>query len=284
MPTPNDVPRAIDAAELRARRLADALEHLTRSPGKRLRPALLSAAAVAVGGEDTRPRTLAAAEALELIHTYSLVHDDLPAMDDDDLRRGHPTLHVAFDEATAILVGDGLQARAFELIASDESLTHEQRVTLIACLARASGFEGMVGGQSLDMESTGASLSLDELKTLHAMKTGALITAALEMGAIIAGADAPRRDLLRDLGERLGLAFQIIDDVIDVRSDSATLGKTSGKDAAVGKSTYVSLMGLEAAEAAAQELHDGALALLGDWGDQAEELRELISRMVHRNH
>lgn len=272
-----------DRSTLRARRLDEALTHLDQSPGKRLRPLLLSAAAVAVGGEAVRERTVATAEALELIHTYSLVHDDLPAMDDDALRRGHPTLHVAFDEATAILVGDGLQARAFELIATDDTLPAEQRVALVACLAKASGFEGMVGGQSLDMQSTGKTLTLDALKALHAMKTGALITAALEMGGIIGGAGTAQRELLCKVGAQIGLAFQIIDDVIDVRSDSATLGKTSGKDAAAGKSTYVSLMGLDAAEREATVLHDDALSLIADWGDNAEELRALISRLVHRD-
>lgn len=283
MTSPSNTPVVADRAALRARRLDEALAHLDQSPGKRLRPLLLSAAAVAVGGESVRPGTLAAAEALELIHTYSLVHDDLPAMDDDALRRGHPTLHVAFDEATAILVGDGLQARAFELIATDNTLPPEQRVALVACLAKASGFEGMVGGQSLDMQSTGKTLTLDALKALHAMKTGALITAALEMGGIIGGASTAQREVLCKVGAHIGLAFQIIDDVIDVRSDSATLGKTSGKDAAAGKSTYVSLMGLDAAEREATALHDDALKLIADWGDSADELRALISRLVHRD-
>jgi geranylgeranyl pyrophosphate synthase len=224
-----------------------------------------------------------AAEAIELIHTYSLVHDDLPAMDDDALRRGQPTLHVAFDEATAILVGDGLQTRAFELIARDEGLSAEQRVEIIATLARAAGFEGMVGGQSMDMQATSRDVSLDELKAIHARKTGALITAALEMGGIVAGASPEQRDRLRAVGDRIGLAFQIIDDVIDVRSDSATLGKTSGKDAAAGKSTYVALLGMDAAEAEALRLYEDALAQIADWGPDAGELRELLARMVRRD-
>jgi geranylgeranyl pyrophosphate synthase len=204
-------------------------------------------------------------------------------MDDDGLRRGQPTLHVAFDEATAILVGDGLQTRAFELIARDERLNAEQRVALVATLAQAAGFEGMVGGQSMDMQATARAISVDELKAIHARKTGALITAALEMGAIVAAASTAQRDTLRLVGDRIGLAFQIIDDVIDVRSDSATLGKTSGKDAAAGKSTYVALMGLEAAEAEALRLYDEANTLLADWGPDVDELRTLLTRMVRRD-
>ena len=257
-----------------------ALEHLAAAPGKRLRPRLLLAAATAVSGRS--PVSKAPAEALELIHTYSLVHDDLPAMDDDDLRRGQATLHVAFDEATAILVGDGLQARAFELIATDTTLSAEQRVDLVACLARAAGFEGMVGGQSLDMQATDRELSLDELSTIHARKTGALITAALEMGAVVGGADAEARATLRSVGERIGLAFQIVDDVIDVRSDSATLGKTSGKDAEANKSTYVKLLGLNEAEGEANRLYQEALNLIRSWGEEADDLRALLAKMVQR--
>jgi geranylgeranyl pyrophosphate synthase len=263
--------------------LGEALAHLAAAPGKRLRPRLLLAAAHACNPAMDTARGEASAEAVELIHTYSLVHDDLPAMDDDAVRRGQATLHVAFDEATAILVGDGLQTRAFELIATDSTLTFEQRVRLIACLSRAAGFAGMVGGQSLDMQATNRSLGLAELKALHALKTGALITAALEMGAIVAEADDAQCATLRQVGERIGLAFQIIDDVIDVRSDSATLGKTSGKDAANNKSTYVALLGLDAAEAEALRLYDEACALIGDWGRGAAPLRDLLAKMVRRD-
>lgn len=264
-------------------RIAESLDYLAARPGKRLRPRLLLAAAAAVNPSGRASAGQSCADAIELIHTYSLVHDDLPAMDNDDLRRGQPTLHVAFDEATAILVGDGLQARAFQLIATDEGLTPEQRVALIACLAAAAGFDGMVGGQSLDMQATGRDLTLDELKHLHAMKTGALITAALEMGGIVGGADDAQRSTLRAVGERIGLAFQIIDDVLDVRSDSNTLGKTSGKDAEANKSTYVSLMGLEAAEAEAQRLYQEAVELLQTWDSYADGLRGLLKNMVRRD-
>lgn len=259
----------------------DALRYVQRSPGKRLRPRLLMAAARACS--EGAHEAAAAAEAIELIHTYSLIHDDLPAMDDDALRRGQATLHVAFDEATAILVGDGMQARAFELIATDTQCTPQQRVELCACLARAAGFDGMVGGQALDMASANRALSLTELKSMHRMKTGALITAALEMGAIVAEASSEQRRTLVRVGERIGLAFQIIDDVIDVRGDSRTLGKTSGKDAAAGKSTYVGLLGLKGAEAEASRLHGEALELVSDWSAGAEELRALLDKMVYRD-
>jgi len=266
-----------------APKLEAALEHIKEASGKRLRPQLLKAAALATGGEHADKLAMPSAEAIELIHTYSLIHDDLPAMDDDDLRRGRPTVHVAFDEATAILVGDGLQAQAFELIAGDEKLSAQQRVDLVACLAKASGFQGMVGGQALDIEATERTLTVDQLKGIHALKTGALITAALVMGGIIGRADASQKTTLEAVGDRIGLAFQIIDDVIDVRSDSAVLGKTAGKDAAAGKSTYVALMGLEAAEAAAAELYEESMDQLASWDSKADSLRRLLSKMVERD-
>jgi geranylgeranyl pyrophosphate synthase len=266
-----------------AERLQLAIAHCDLAPGKRLRPRLLKASAHAVAGAAAAALAEAAAEAIELIHTYSLIHDDLPAMDDDDMRRGHPTLHVAFDDATAILVGDGLQAQAYELIATDGQLSAAQRIALIACLAKASGFEGMVGGQGLDIEATDKALTLDQLQKIHALKTGALITAALVMGGIVGGASEAQQDTLKTVGDKIGLAFQIIDDVIDVRSDSATLGKTAGKDALAGKSTYVALMGLDAAEDAAMTLYEQSLTLIADWGVGADNLRELLERMVKRD-
>ncbi|MFT7287549.1 MAG: geranylgeranyl pyrophosphate synthase [Halieaceae bacterium] len=205
-------------------------------------------------------------------------------MDDDDLRRGRPTLHVAFDEATAILVGDGLQSLAFESIARDVALTAQQRVELIARLARAAGFAGMVGGQSLDMAATQQQLSLDELKRMHAMKTGALINAALCMGGIIGAASDTQLQTLERVGERIGLAFQIVDDVLDVLGDTATLGKTRGKDAAAGKATYVTLLGLDKARGESARLYEEALDLLQGWSSDADELRALLGKMVKRDH
>ncbi len=274
---------AMATTDLANTRLQLAREHLARAPGKRLRPRLVLASALATGGQTARAAAARAAEAVECIHTYSLVHDDLPAMDDDDLRRGQPTLHVEFDEATAILVGDGLQAEAFAMLATDDQLDADQRVALISCLGQAAGFGGMVGGQGLDMAATGRLLSLDELKSVHALKTGALIRASLLMGAIVARANASQTDTLREIGEKIGLAFQIIDDVIDVRSDSAILGKTGGKDAAAQKSTYVSLMGIDAAEAEATRLYNDCQERLADWNDDAQELRELLAKMVKRD-
>ncbi|EAQ98584.1 polyprenyl synthetase family protein [Congregibacter litoralis] len=264
-------------------RLNDARSYSLNIPGKRLRPQLLEASARATGNDRAEALAGPSAEAIELIHTYSLIHDDLPAMDDDDLRRGRPTLHVAFDEATAILVGDGLQAKAFELIANDDELSTEQRVRLIARLAKAAGFDGMVGGQGLDIEATNKDLSLDDLKNIHALKTGALITAALVMGGIVGNATDAQLATLETVGEKIGLAFQIIDDVIDVRSDSSTLGKTAGKDAAAGKTTYVALMGVETAQTLAMELYDEALALIADWDSSADSLRALLGKMVKRD-
>ena len=256
--------------------LKAALSHLEKSPGKRLRPQLVKAAAAACGGGPAE----AAAEAIELIHTYSLIHEDLPAMDDDDLRRGQATLHVAVDEATAILVGDGLQARAFELLANDETLTARQRIDLIACLASAAGFDGMVGGQAIDISSSDAAMELKELEKMHSLKTGALISAALEMGAIVAEGSCEQKQVLRAVGSKVGLAFQIVDDVIDVRGSHAALGKTPGKDAAAGKSTYVSLMGLETDEKRAATLLNEALGLLAERDDCATQLSEQLVRMV----
>ncbi|TXS94525.1 polyprenyl synthetase family protein [Parahaliea aestuarii] len=260
--------------------LAAPLEYALASGGKLIRPILCYSAARAIGGDEPAD---SAAPALELIHTYSLIHDDLPAMDDDDLRRGRPTLHKAFDEATAILVGDGLQARAFELLADAPDLTAEQKVRMIKVLAEASGFNGMVGGQYVDIQSTGKALTLDELKAMHAMKTGALIRASVALGGIAAGATDAQLAALDTYAERIGLAFQVVDDVLDVEGDTATLGKTQGKDEAADKATYVKLLGLEGAKAEAQRLLDEALAALAEFGESADMLRELGRFIVERD-
>jgi len=223
------------------------------------------------------------ATAIELIHTYSLIHDDLPAMDDDDLRRGQPTLHKAYDEATAILVGDGLQARAFELIADAPELSAERKVNIIKVLAQASGLRGMVGGQYIDIASTGKDLSLEELQAMHALKTGALIRAALAMGGIAAGATAEQLAALDEYGRHIGLAFQVVDDILDVEGDTATLGKTGGKDGEANKPTYVKLMGLDGAKTEAQRLLEAALAALDGFGESADHLRDLARYIVERD-
>ncbi|MDO8863486.1 polyprenyl synthetase family protein [Haliea sp. E1-2-M8] len=274
-----------DQPEL-ARGLADfepAVRYALETSGKCIRPCLLYAAARAAGaGPELDSALDNPACALELIHTYSLIHDDLPAMDDDDLRRGRPTLHKAFDEATAILVGDGLQARAFELLVDAHALSAEQKVSMIKALAQAAGLGGMVGGQFVDIASTGRPLQLEELQGMHALKTGALIRAALSLGAIAASASASQRAALERYGEHIGLAFQVVDDILDVEGSTATLGKTGGKDAAANKTTYVSLLGLAGARESAEHLLDGALEALEGFGDSADMLRGLARIVVDR--
>jgi len=248
--------------------------------GKRVRPLLALAAHGAVGGAGDG--VLAAAGAVELIHCYSLVHDDLPAMDDDALRRGRPTCHVAFDEATAILVGDGLQALAFGWLA-EAPLPAETRARLVAELAAAAGPSGMVGGQQADMEAAAGPRDLDHLRYIHAHKTGALLTCAVRMGAIAGGAGAEALTALTAFGERIGLAFQVADDVLDVTADTGRLGKTAGKDAAQNKLTFPALVGLDAARTMAATLKDEALARLERFGEAAEPLRQLAAYVVERS-
>ena len=253
-------------ADSSPQRLHQAMRHAVLGDGKRLRPLLVYAAAHAAGTPDEEAmRALDhAAAAVELVHAYSLVHDDLPAMDDDALRRGRPTVHVAFDEATAILAGDALHAEAFALLASAPA-TAASRVAALAELARAAGSRGMCGGQALDIEATGKQQDIEALAAMHRLKTGALIEASLQLGGLLAGANLKALAALRDVGRPLGLAFQIKDDLLDAESDSATLGKTAGKDEAQGKSTYVTVLGLEGARArlgvAAAALDDALRAL-----------------------
>jgi geranylgeranyl pyrophosphate synthase len=259
-----------------------AIVYAVEGPGKRIRPVLVYRAAAALGrGPDAALDH--AALALEFIHTYSLIHDDLPAMDDDDLRRGRPTLHRAFDEATAILVGDGLQVQAFSLITSAPGIEAAARLAMIDLLAAASGFAGMVGGQFKDMEATGTQPGVGDLQAMHRMKTGALIRAALGLGALVAGASEAQRMALERFGEHIGLAFQVIDDILDVQSDTATLGKTQGKDAASAKATYVSLLGLPGAREEAQRLLQAALESLDGLGAAAGALRDVARFIIDRD-
>jgi farnesyl diphosphate synthase/geranylgeranyl diphosphate synthase type II len=261
-----------------------ALDYALQSGGKRIRPQLLFAAGYSVTGDLAEDTYLShPACAIELIHTYSLIHDDLPAMDDDDLRRGKPTLHKAYDEATAILVGDGLQARAFELIADAPGLSPEQKVTIIKVLAEAAGLQGMVGGQYIDISSTGKDLTLEQLQAMHALKTGALIRAALAMGGIAAGASEEQLAALDEYGRHIGLAFQVVDDILDVEGDTKTLGKTQGKDDDANKPTYVKLMGLDGAKEEARRLLRAAIAALDGFGESADHLRELARYIVERD-
>ena len=249
--------------------LSEAMSYSLKVGGKRLRPALLYSAALSLRSDfnvfppSLTPLDLAAA-AIEAIHTYSLVHDDLPAMDNDDLRRGQPTVHKQYDEATAILVGDALQAWAFELVTQIDTLPADKVVAMVKELAQASGPGGMVLGQVLDMRATGVSESTDYLKQLHSLKTGALIRASLRLGAYCMNAGPRERRVLSAYGDAIGLCFQVVDDILDVTTDSATLGKTAGKDQEADKLTYVKLLGLEGAKAEAQRLCEQAKAAVAD--------------------
>ncbi len=260
----------------RPKRLIEAMRYATLGGGKRLRPFLAVETARALGRADVGP--IRAGAAIECIHAYSLIHDDLPAMDDDDLRRGHLTTHRAFDEATAILAGDGLQALAFEILsdpATDASA--ELRVALCLGLARAAGLAGMVGGQQLDIdaEKSTAPLVVEEIRLLQAMKTGALLKFSVDAGVILAGASASARTAFGVYGRAIGAAFQIADDILDVESDAATLGKRAGKDAAQNKGTLVGALGLEGARRELDRLVDEAIAAVdaADVGAKGDMLR-----------
>lgn len=265
-------------------RLFEASHYSLSAGGKRLRPILVYAAAEAVSNNTDAHGLDAVAAAVEMIHCYSLIHDDLPAMDDDDLRRGKPSLHKAYDEATAILAGDGLQALAYELLATAPGMASQVKAELVMLLARAAGLNGMVGGQALDMEAVASQRQLDDLKTMHSMKTGALIRVALELGGLAAGCDSGQRKALVDYGNAIGLAFQIADDVLDVTASSQELGKTGGKDAAAGKPTYSSLLGLDGAREEAQRLHENALQAIAPFGDSGLRLQQLAAFVVNRSH
>lgn len=271
LPSPAEAPQ----------RLHQAMRHSVLGGGKRMRPLLVYAAGQVFGAP--LDRLDAAAMAVELIHAYSLVHDDLPAMDDDALRRGRPTTHIAFDEATAILAGDALQTRAFGLLA-DAALPALLRVHCLQALTHASGAAGMCGGQALDIDATGHAQPLASLQRMHALKTGALIRAAVRMGALCG--DAPQSDLLQldDFASALGLAFQVRDDILDVEASSEQLGKTAGKDEAQAKSTFPALLGMDGAKAElaalSQRMHDS----LAGYDERADALRALGRLAVERDH
>jgi farnesyl diphosphate synthase len=259
--------------------LGEAMRYAVLGGGKRLRPLLVMAAAEAVAGG--QPGALRAACAVELIHAYSLVHDDLPCMDDDVLRRGKPTVHVKFGEARALLAGDALQALAFELLTpQDGSVAPGVQARLCALLARAAGHAGMAGGQAIDIASVGRPLAEDELRRMHRLKTGALLQASVMMGAACGAASDAASQALAEYGRAVGLAFQVVDDILDVTADSATLGKTAGKDAAQDKPTYVSLLGLARSRAYAGELLAQALAALGCGGLGDTAALAALARMV----
>ncbi|MDQ3058491.1 MAG: polyprenyl synthetase family protein [Pseudomonadota bacterium] len=267
--------------------LVEAMRYAVLDGGKRLRPLLVLAACEAADGD---PQTaLRAACAVELIHAYSLVHDDMPCMDNDVLRRGKPTVHVKFGEAQALLTGDALQALAFELLTpdDDDSLAPATQARLCRILAQAAGFQGMAGGQAIDLASVGLPLNSEQLHEMHRLKTGALLQASVMMGAACACASASPAALaaLRDYGAAVGLAFQVVDDILDVTADAATLGKTAGKDAAQDKPTFVSLMGLAASQTYAEKLLAQALASLAASGlENTQALHALADMLVNRQH
>lgn len=263
-------------------RLAEAIAYVLEKPGKQLRQRLVIAASELIAGTPV-DGTHTVATAIEWLHVYSLVHDDLPAMDDDDLRRGRPTVHKVYDDATAILVGDGLQAAAFAAIAGEVAIDAELRVRIIELVANAVGFKGMVGGQALDMAGEKQQVDIVGLRRIHAQKTGALIRAAVLAGALCADANLSQINALETYAEKIGLAFQITDDVLDVTQSSAELGKTAGKDMAANKSTYVGLMGLEAASEEAEKLVSEAISALDIFQDRAAELTALAHQMVRRS-
>ncbi|WP_118181561.1 polyprenyl synthetase family protein [Paraburkholderia phosphatilytica] len=270
----------LPATNIEPAKLHDAMRYAVLGGGKRVRPLLCHAAGELTGA---RAECLdAAAAALEMIHVYSLVHDDMPCMDDDDLRRGKPTVHVQYDEATALLVGDALQSQAFVTLTADV-LGPAQQASLVKELALASGSIGMAGGQAIDLDSVGVMLTRPQLETMHRMKTGALLRAAVRMGAL--AGDTPDASLMQSLdtyAAAVGLAFQVVDDILDVTTDSATLGKTAGKDAAANKPTYVSIMGLDASRALATQLRAEAHAAIEPFGARAQRLAELADLVVNR--
>ena len=269
--------------------LGEAMRYAVLGGGKRLRPLLVLASCAAVGGDSFA--AMRAACSVELIHAYSLVHDDMPCMDDDALRRGKPTVHVQYDEATALLVGDALQAQAFDTLSapleaelgkSDAGVTARQ-LRMLNLLAQAAGSVGMCGGQAIDLASVGMTLSLAELEQMHRLKTGALLRAAVLLGALGGKAlSADESAALYEYARAIGLAFQVVDDILDATADSATLGKTAGKDAADNKPTYVSILGLAESQALAEKLRGNAHAALAPFGEKARRLRELADLIVQR--
>jgi farnesyl diphosphate synthase len=263
--------------------LAEAIRYSVIGGGKRIRPAMVYAAGEAMGVSNNLLDIPACA--IEMIHAYSLIHDDLPAMDDDDLRRGHPTCHKAFDEATAILAGDALQALAYEILAKDDhkELTPEHRLNMLSLLTEASGAHGMAGGQAVDLASVGKQLNLDQLENMHRLKTGALIRASVLLGAMCQkNISDDEINILSEYSLCIGLSFQIQDDILDVISDTETLGKPQGSDEAQEKPTFPAIIGLEESKQLALEQHQQAINILQPLDERADSLRELSAYIVQR--
>lgn len=276
--------KLLPEAEMAPQRLHEAMRYSVLDGGKRVRP-LLAYAAGELAGADMQRLDMAAA-AVELIHAYSLVHDDMPCMDNDVLRRGKPTCHVQYDEATALLVGDALQSLAFQLL-SEQVLSDdpERQLQMVKLLAIASGSRGMAGGQAFDLASVGKQLTLPELEFMHIHKTGALIRVAILLGALCGTAlDLAQQERLDHFGKSIGLLFQVVDDVLDAEADTVTLGKTAGKDADNDKPTYVTLMGVQAAKQMAADLHREAMETLSGLGEGTQRLRELADFIVLRKY
>ena len=274
--------RLLPAAQVAPANLHEAMRYAVLEGGKRVRPLLAFAAGEL--SEAPRERVEVAAAAVELIHAYSLVHDDLPCMDDDVLRRGKPTVHVEYDEATAMLVGDALQSLAFQLLSENKLAAEPQRqLEMVRTLAAASGSRGMAGGQQIDLEATGKPLTLPELELMHIHKTGAIIRAAVLLGFWCGEkTNETEKKQLDRYAKAVGLAFQVVDDVLDSEANTATLGKTAGKDAKQGKTTYVSVIGLAAARRMADELRQEAQAAIADFGARAQRLSQLADFIVLR--
>ena len=265
--------------------LLNAMKYSLFNGGKRVRPVLVYASAEAISDISKATTTTSdyAAMAVEAIHAYSLIHDDLPAMDDDDLRRGKPTCHIAFDEATAILAGDALQAFAFNILCEAVDADPSIQLQMLHTLSHASGANGMVGGQSIDLAAVQQTLTLNQLETMHRLKTGALISASTRLGALSTGiASETQLQALHEYANAIGLAFQVQDDILDVTSDTHTLGKQQGADAALNKPTYIALLGLDAAQQKAKTLHEQALDALSGFDYRADNLRHLSAYIINR--
>ena len=274
----------LPAAEIQPEHLHEAMRYAVLSEGKRIRPVLVYAAGKVFGVK--RNALDAPACAVEMIHAYSLIHDDLPAMDDDDLRRGRPTCHKAYDEATAILAGDSLQALAFHVLAHDSNMIidAEQKIQMINILANASGSRGMAGGQAIDLDSVGKALNIAELENMHIHKTGALIRASVELGALSQPrVDEESFDKVSHYAKCIGLAFQVQDDILDIESDTETLGKPQGSDMERNKPTYPNLLGLDGAKDVAKQLHEEAISSLTRFDESADPLRWIADYIVQRD-
>ena len=271
----------INALPDHAPKLKEAMKYCSVLGGKRIRPFLVYSVGEMLGVKLAKLDACAAA--IECIHAYSLVHDDLPAMDDDDLRRGKPTVHIAYDEATAILVGDALQSLAFEILIHDEShLSAAQQLSMLKALSSAAGYSGMCGGQAIDLASTNQRIDLEKLTELHALKTGALISCSVELALIASDADSKSKASLRTFAKKIGLAFQVQDDILDITSTTEELGKPQGSDTDANKSTFPSLLGLEQAKLTAEQLINDALSALADLPYNSQIIEDFAQYLVAR--